>query len=542
MKNLEKNSIRYLSEKRSKRLYSAKSQSKEFKIQQFNSLFKTKIALLISLSVFVLLQKFSWLQKTSHFIPTKLISGKQLTSLVLPLLFGSIIWLSPVPNGVNQQAWHLLAIFLATIISFITKPLPVGAVATIALVISITTHTLKIEEGLSGFSNTISWLTLSSFFIARAIMKTGLAVRIGYLFMSILGKNTLALSYGLLATDLILSPVMPSGNARSSGVIFPLVKSIASAYKSEPDDGTANRIGAFLIQTAFQGTQITTAMFLTAMVANPLMAELAYKLAGIKLDWITWALAASVPGIISMALMPIIVFLLQPPQIKKTPEASRLAQAQLATMGKPKTSELLMILVFIVLLVLWTFGDRLGGIDSTTTSLIGVGLLLATNVLTWDDIIEEKKAWDIFFWFSVLLMMATYLNQFGFTPWISQVVETLISGLSWQLAFFTLSLMCFYNTYFFASKTALASAMYPAFLAIALAVGVPPMYAALLLAFFMNLSGCLTHYGAASAPMYFSAGYVDLATWWRVGFALSLVYIPVWILIGGFWWRILGLF
>jgi divalent anion:Na+ symporter, DASS family len=110
------------------------------------------------------------------------------------------------------------------------------------------------------------------------------------------------------------------------------------------------------------------------------------------------------------------------------------------------------------------------------------------------------------------------------------------------MAFLVLSLMCFYNTYFFASKTALASAIYPAFLAIALAVGVPPMYAALVLAFFMNLSGCLTHYGAAVAPVYYGAGYIDLTTWWKTGFVLSLVYIPVWLLIGGFWWRVLGFF
>jgi divalent anion:Na+ symporter, DASS family len=240
--------------------------------------------------------------------------------------------------------------------------------------------------------------------------------------------------------------------------------------------------------------------------------------------------------------MPIVVYQLCPPKIKQTPKAAQLAQAKLKTMGKPKQSELLMILVLIVLLFLWTLGDRLLGIGSATTALIGVVLLLITNVLTWNDVIEEKNAWDIFLWFSILLTMANHLNQFGFTTWISKIVEASISSWSWQLAFMTLGLMCFYNTYFFASKTALASAMYPAFLAIALGVKVPPMYAALLLAFFMNLSGCLTHYGAAVAPVYYNSGYINLTTWWKIGFILSLVYIPVWFLIGGIWWRFLGLF
>lgn len=461
---------------------------------------------------------------------------------LLPLLVGIVIWLLPTPVGVNQQAWQLLAIFLATIVGFIAKPMPMGAIATIALTMAIVTHTLSLSQGLNGFSSSTSWLTLSSFLIARAIVKTGLATRVGYLFMSILGHNTLALGYGLLATDLILAPVMPSGNARSGGVVFPLVKSIASAYKSEPHDDTKKRIGTFLMATAFQASQITTAMFLTAMVANPLMAELAAKIAGVKIDWMTWAMAAFLPGIISMAIMPIVVYRLCPPQIKQTPEAASLAQKKLAVMGKPKSGELSMILVLICLLLLWTGGDRWAGIESATAALIGVVLLLVANVLSWEDVIEEKKAWDIFLWFSILLTMANYLNEFGFTVWIAQVIEVAIHSCSWQLALVALSLMCFYNTYFFASKTAIASAMYPAFLTMAIATEVPPMYAALLLAFLMNLSGCLTHYGAAVAPVYYSSGYVDLTTWWKIGWILSLVYLPVWLIIGGIWWRFLGLF
>lgn len=470
------------------------------------------------------------------------VNTRQIIAISLPIVLGGLLWLTPSPDGINEKAWHLFAIFLATIVSFILRPLPIGAAATIGLVICIITNTLKLEEGLSGFSSTTSWLTLSSFFIARAILKTGLAIRIGYVFMSILGRNTLALSYGLLATDLILAPVMPSGNARSGGVVFPLVKSISSAFQSEPFDGTANRIGTFLMKTAFQGTHITTAMFLTSMVANPLMAELAEKMAGVKISWTTWALAAFLPGMISIAVMPIVVYKLCPPQIKQTPEATKLAHTKLKELGKIKQSELWMICIFIILLFLWTLGDSMMGVKSATTALIGIVLLLISNLLTWDDILAEKQARDIFVWFSVLLTMASYLNEFGFTAWSSQIIKTLIQGWPWQIAFLVLSLMCFYNTYFFASKTALASAMYPAFLAIALAVGVPPMYAALVLAFFMNLSGCLTHYGAAVAPVYYGAGYIDLTTWWKTGFVLSLVYIPVWLIIGGFWWRVLGLF
>jgi divalent anion:Na+ symporter, DASS family len=93
--------------------------------------------------------------------------------------------------------------------------------------------------------------------------------------MAALGRRTLGLGYGLIATDLVLAPAIPSNTARAGGIVFPLVRASAKAFGSEPDDGTAHKIGAFLVQAAFQGNVITSAMFLTAMAANPLAAKLA---------------------------------------------------------------------------------------------------------------------------------------------------------------------------------------------------------------------------------------------------------------------------
>ncbi len=475
----------------------------------------------------------------SEFMP---VSKKitQLNAITLPILSGIIIWLIPSPTGVEEKAWHLLAIFVATLIGFIVKSLPMGAVALIALIALVMTKTLTLVEGLSGFSHPTSWLTFSSFLIARGFIKTGLAARLAYIFLRILGHNTLLLSYGLLATDLVLAPGMPSGNARAGGVIFPLVKSLAQIYQSEPYDGSSRRIGSFLMLTSFQGTQITTALFFTAMVANPLMANLAGEMIGFEVTWSTWALAALVPGIISLLLMPLIIYFCHSPEIKYTPEAPNLARNELTRMGRISQPEWLMAGTFLLLLWLWIFGDYLGGIKSATTALLGVALLVVTQVLSWEEIIAEKKAWNILLWFSILLMMVSFLNEFGLMAWGSQQLGGVIDGFPWPLAFCLLSVVYFYNGYFFASKAARATAMYAPSLSVALAVGTPPIYAALVLAFLLNLSGCLTHYGTAVAPIYYSSGYVELCVWWKIGFMLSLVYFPIWLGVGGLWWRVLG--
>jgi DASS family divalent anion:Na+ symporter len=143
-----------------------------------------------------------------------------------------LVWFVPAPEGVDPKAIHLMAIFIATIVGIILKPLPMGAVAAIGICATAATGTLTINQALTGFGNRVIWLIVLAFFISRGFIKTGLGARIAYLFMAALGKNSLGLSYGLIATDLVLAPAIPSNTARSGGVIFPILRSVAEAYSS----------------------------------------------------------------------------------------------------------------------------------------------------------------------------------------------------------------------------------------------------------------------------------------------------------------------
>ena len=451
------------------------------------------------------------------------------------------MWLTyPIGNRpAASAAWHLLAIFVATIVGIISKPLPMGAIAIIGLTATALTGTLTINEALSGFSNTTIWLIELAFFISRGFIKTGLGARIAYTFMRLLGKKTLGLSYGLLATDLILAPAIPSNTARGGGVIYPIIRSVAEAYNSNPGDKSARKIGSFLVFTGFQGVVITSAMFLTAMAANPLAAELAAGL-GVEITWGLWAVAAIVPGIISLLFIPYLIYNLYPPEVKETPAAAQLAADKLQEMGPITRNEWIMGLTFVLLIALWIFGRSLD-IHSTVTALIGLVILLVSTVLTWDDVLKERGAWDTLVWFAVLVMMATYLNTLGFIPWFTETVGSLFAGLSWVTAFLILSLIYFYSHYLFASNTAHVSAMYAPFLAVALAVGTPPLLAALVLGFFSNLMSSMTHYGTGPAPVFFGSGYVELGDWWKYGAIISVANIIIWLGIGGVWYKIIGL-
>jgi DASS family divalent anion:Na+ symporter len=257
--------------------------------------------------------------------------GGQVIRGIIVILVGVVIWYSPVPTGVKPEAWHLLAIFVATIVGLILTPISMGAVVILGVMMTALTGVLKIGPALSGFANNTVWLIVAAFLIARGFIITGLGRRIAFHFIRAFGKKTLGLAYAIELSDLVLAPATPSNTARAGGILYPIVRSLCSTFGSEPGD-TSRKIGSYLMKMEYQGVVVTSAMFMTSCAINPLVVELAKKTANVSLSWGTWALAASVPGLISLIIVPYLLYKLYPPEIKETPQASQMAHTELEKM------------------------------------------------------------------------------------------------------------------------------------------------------------------------------------------------------------------
>lgn len=462
------------------------------------------------------------------------------SSFLICLGFGFVIWCIPVPEGVNPRAWSVLAVFVAALVGVITRPFPMGVVALLALSVLTGTATLSFSEAFESYSSPVVWLVLIAFFIAKGFVVTGLGNRIAYWFIYALGRRTLGLAYGLVATDLMIAPAVPSLTARSAGILFPIIQGLASCFQSYPHDESRRRVGQYLILVSFQGTVITSAMFMTAMVANPLVAELASGLLGVEISWSDWAIAGLVPGLCSLALLPLLIYLLSPPELKSTPNSVEFAKEKMREIGPMKRTEKLLVGILSVLLVLWIFG-RSFGVSTTEGALFGLSALLLTGILSWDEVMSEKGAWETFLWFGALVMMAGQLNTLGLTQWIGSQVIQLFEGQAWTVALPALLVIYSLCHYFFAGVVAHISSLYGPFVAVAVGLGAPPMLGALAFAYFSNLSGGITHYSCTPAPILFGGGYVPVKKWWTVGALVLLCNCVIWLIVGRLWWGYLGL-
>jgi len=467
-------------------------------------------------------------------------NSKHTIRLVAAIFIGLFVYLLPTPEGLTGASWQLFSIFLGTIALVMLGVFPMGAASLMGLTMAILTKSLDFETAFNGFTSPITWLILSAFFISFGFIQTGLGRRIALIFIAAFGKNCYGLAYGLGLTELILAPGTPSSTARTGGIIYPVVESIARSFGSLPRSASSKKIGAYLVLCLFNFTVVTSAMFMTAMAANPFAAKLVDK-AGIHVSWWSWALHAFVPGILSLICIPLVLIKIAPPEIRDTKDAVLKAKEELKNLGPMNRHERLMGVGFLLLMALWIGGPWIG-VSAVLAALIGLTFLLVTNVFSWEQLLKLHSAFETFIWFGALLALAEGLSTSGFTKWFGQLVAAHMGGLPITFGVSILFLVYFYSHYFFASCTAHVGAMLLPFLQGAIELGALPLPTALTFLYASSLFGSLTHYGIGPAPILFGSGYVEVNQWWRLGFVMSLVNIAIWLPSCALWWWVLGVF
>lgn len=456
----------------------------------------------------------------------------------LVLIYVLIVYGLAKPAAVKQEAWQLFAVFVCTVAGLILQPVPGGAMVLIGVVFSAVVGGLTIQNALSGYSDPMVWLVLTAFLISRALMNTGLARRIALIFVRLFGKTSVGITYALSATDAVLASIIPSNGARSGGVTLPIARSIAELYDSRPGV-TAGRLGAYLLAATYQSICMTAAMFFTGQASNPMAAQIATQ-NGFPITWGSWFIAGVVPGVVSLAVIPLVVMKLYPPEIRQTPEAAAFAAGELKKMGPMSRAEKILAVVFVAVCGMWATAGK-HGVDLTVTALLGASALLLTGVLTWEDVRSERPAWDMFIWYGGLVRLGKALNDGGVMRAFADTVAVWFGDTTWPVLFGAALLIYFYAHYAFASITAHLLAMYPPFLAVLVLKGAPLGLVAFAFACFVNFSSGLTNYGTTPAPMFYAQEYVPLKDWFRIAAVVSVGNVLIWSTVGFAWWKLLGI-
>ena len=450
----------------------------------------------------------------------------------------AIAWFGGTPEGLKPQVWQLFGIYLATIVGLVLKPFPVPitvllGVATSSILLSNT------KDVLAGYSNTALWLIFAAFALSVAFGKTGLGHRIAYHLVRLFGSTTLRLGYVTAFLDLILSPATPSNTARAAGIVYPINLSIAEAVGSYPGE-TAKKAGAYLLQNGYFATKVTSFLFATAMAPNYLALDFITKLTGVSLNWAQWAAAMFVPGFIMLMLIPLIGYMYERPSVKDI-DNKKIAADGLAELGPMKASEKGLIVIALLAITGWILPTFDIKIDATAVAIVAMIATFVCGIISWDDLLKTKAAWNTLIWFGGILGLSSALTKGKFFEWLAKYLEAHMNfGLDPFMMLILLSIISVVVRYFFASGTAYISAMLPVFLIVGINAGIDPTLLAFIMIGTNAYGGSVTHYGAAPGPIIFSAGYNNVKDWWTVGLISAVVCLVLNYVIGIPWWKITG--
>lgn len=459
----------------------------------------------------------------------------KLLKIISPFIIGIIIWYIPSPKGLSIEAWHLFAIFFTAIFSIIINVYSVLVASLLAVSIALLTGTIDSKLGFAGFSSGTILLIVIAFLVANTIVKTGLGKRIAMNIIKHFGKSSLGLGYSLVVTDMLIAPAFPSNTARS-GVLYPITLALSSDSGSKVEDGTRKKLGNFLMMCSMAGLTISSALWLTAMAANPMGVDMAAKKLGETISFGGWFIAAIVPCVTAAIIVPFILFKICNPELKQTPEAPKAAALELEKMGKMSRDEKITGFVFLIMVVLWALSGNYP-IDKTAVAFAGLAILIITGIFTPDDFKKHGGiALETYIWFAILYSLSVALDQLGFMTYLgNQISAQLGNSLSWPVVYIALIVSYVLIHYFFVSQTAQMVALFSVFLGVGMNAGVPGTLLALMLLFATNFNAVITPQGSSANVLYASSGYITTGEIYKYGGIVTFVNLIIFLTIGTAW-------
>jgi len=469
--------------------------------------------------------------------------------VAIPVLLTLALATLPPPHGLPQHAWYYFSIFAGVIAALVTEPLPNPAVGLIGLSLTallsryvlfapadlakpgfkLTSQT--INWALSGFSSTTVWLVGGAFMFALGYQKTGLGRRIALFLVRALGRNTLMVGYATTLADAVLAPFTPSNTARSAGIIFPIVSNLPALYDSKPNDASSRRFGGYIMWTTFAAGCVTSSLFMTACAPNFLAIEFISKIVHVDITYAQW-MKGSLPFALPLLLaLPLLTYVLYPPEVKRSTEVSTWAASELHRMGRISRHEIALAVLVTGAIVLWVSGGSF--IDATLTALVAIALMLVCGVVSWEDMAKNHAAWTTLVLLATLVTLADGLSRAGFVKWFAEFVAAHVGGYSPTLILVLLVAVYFFSHYMFASLTAHTTAMMP--LMLAAGMGIEGLHAptlALALALTTGIMGVITPYATGPGLAYYNSGYLPPADFWRLGTIFGLIFLGALLAIG----------
>lgn len=476
--------------------------------------------------------------------------------LVIATLVMVVILLLPTPASLPVVGHRALAILAFAVILWVTEAVsyPVSAaliIGLISLLLGLSPNPdapgkllgtkSALSWALGGFSNSAGMLVAGALFLSVAMQVTRLDKRIALLILSKVGSRTRAVLIGSLLVGIVLAFFVPSTTARV-GAIVPIMLGMVSAFGMEK----TSRFAALLMIATTQVASIWNIGVKTAAAQNMVAIGFMEEAFGITVTWVQWLLYAAPWAAIMTVILYFILLKVLPPEVEEIPNGQEMIREQLATLGPVTPAEKRLIVIAAALLFLWATEGIVHPLDTTTTTLAAVAIMLTPGigVMNWKQA-EELVPWGTIVMFCVGISLGTTLLRTNAASWLADAFIA-ATGLKMMPVLAMIALLSLFNIvihFGFASATSLSSTLIPVVIAMMTSMNrpdVPPMAMVLIQQFVVSF-GFILPVNAPQNMLAYGTGTFTARDLMKTGVPLTIAGYLLILLFAATYWKWVGL-
>ena len=476
------------------------------------------------------------------------IDWKRTGCILLGLVLFCVVYLSPPwsdavdPQGeafpLTNKGKASLALFLLTATWWVSEVIPIGVTSILIGVLQTIFLIRSPKEAFGDYMDPSVCFILGSIVIGLVFTKTGLAKRMAYKMLVIVGERTTMILLGCSLMTACLTLIM--AHTAVAATLFPLLMAIHSLYS---EDGKPTRFGkALFIGMAFTagaGSIITLLGSARAAVAigffkdmvGPEISffQLSYYMfpLGIGMVLVLWALLA-------------IVFRPEQKTVPGLRERARHLYARLGPMSRAEILALTIVFSLVALLSARSFTHNevlLNSTDKSAIILLAMVLFFLFKILDINDL--ESIPWNIILLFGGAMSIGLCLWNTGAAKWLAVKWLVMFQGAPKLVFILAIALFVLIMTNFIMNVAAIAISL-PVAIVLARYLCVAPE-----VVFFASLATAGMPFvllvGAAPNAIAYGSGQFKSTEFFMAGIPASLILMAVLALFVWLIWPLMGM-
>lgn len=447
-----------------------------------------------------------------------------------------------LPDSLAFEGKAVAGAALWMAIWWITEAVPIPVTSLLPLVLFPLFGMGTMAEVASPYADTVIFLVMGGVILGLATEKSNLHMRVALMTIRLVGTKPSQIVLGLMIASAFIS--MWVSNTATAVIMVPIAVSILNLVRSIDEKAAGKKFAASMLLGVAYGVSIGSTATVIGQPPMALMKGFLMEAHGFDLTFGTWMLIGVPWAAVMLAIAWLVLTkLVYRPEIDSLPGGKELIRQEHAKLGRMQTAERRVGYIFAVAIFFWIFVPFIAEIGWVAENIPFLGTIndaqvamaaaiacfivpadrgrddaTGTALLQWSA--AKEIPWGLLLLFGGGLSLSAMFTQTGFSEWIGEQVSGLSSLQSWMIILAVI-VVCLILTEM-TSNTATAAAFLPIFSAVAIGIGLDPLFMTIA----VTLAVCSAYMLPVATPsnaVAFGSGEITIKQMARAGLILNII-------------------